>query len=198
MQISVETRNRSTFRVKPVKYKARRTLTGHEQRIWATINAASSPRLPSTSSSPLTNTANCISQMLKMAAAVLLQRPASIETISDNIDAVNTLRGNTQSNDTLYNQPKFDKNKGKTNFPQFEDGYEGVKAFYAKQHNLQTVAYNLKAPNDFKNKTRAYTNVWNAMEKLSTFIDECDPDTWESQMTHLLQTAEALRADGKP
>lgn len=117
MQISVETRNRSTFRVKPVKYKARRTLTGHEQRIWATINAASSPRLPSTSSSPLTNTANCISQMLKMAAAVLLQRPASIETISDNIDAVNTLRGNTQSNDTLYNQPKFDKNKGKTNFP---------------------------------------------------------------------------------
>ncbi|KAJ9381430.1 hypothetical protein DTO063F5_6176 [Paecilomyces variotii] len=40
--------------------------------------------------------------------------------------------------------------------------------------------------------------VWEAMEKLNTFIDECDPDTSESQMTHLLQSAEALRRDGKP
>jgi len=40
--------------------------------------------------------------------------------------------------------------------------------------------------------------VWEALEKLDTFVDECDPDTQESQLTHLLQTAEALRKDGKP
>lgn len=40
--------------------------------------------------------------------------------------------------------------------------------------------------------------VWEAMEKLNTFIDECDPDTQESQMTHLLQSAEAIRNEGKP
>lgn len=40
--------------------------------------------------------------------------------------------------------------------------------------------------------------VWEAMEKLNTFIDECDPHTQESQMSHLLQTSEAMRRDGKP
>lgn len=133
-----------------------------------------------------------------MAAAVLAQHPAGIETMSDQIDAVNVLRGTLQTKDTLYAQFNFDQGKDKTNFRQFNDACDSVKAFYAKQHTLQTVAYNLKARNDFKTKTRAHMSVWDAMEKLNTFIDECDPDTQESQMIHLLQSAEALRADGKP
>lgn len=133
-----------------------------------------------------------------MAAAVLAQRPVGIETMSDNIDAVNVLRGNLKTKDTLYAQSNFDQGKDKTNFRQFNDARDSVKAFYAKQHTLQTVAYNLKARIDFNTKTRAHMSVWDAMEKLNTFIDECDPDTQESQMTHLLQSAEALRADGKP
>jgi len=36
------------------------------------------------------------------------------------------------------------------------------------------------------------------MEKLNTFIDESDPDTSLSQIEHLLQSAEAMRRDGKP
>ena len=131
-------------------------------------------------------------------AAVLAPRPANIETMSDSIDTVNVLKDKFQNESTLYDQSDFDKEKDKTNFRQFEDACDGVKNFYAKQHTLQTVAYNLKARNDFKNKTRAHMSVWDAMEKLDTFIDECDPDTQESQMTHLLQSAEALRADGKP
>ena len=40
--------------------------------------------------------------------------------------------------------------------------------------------------------------MWEAIEKLSTLIDESDPDTKLGQVGHLLQTAEALRRDGKP
>ncbi|KAJ3500205.1 hypothetical protein NM208_g17198 [Fusarium decemcellulare] len=40
--------------------------------------------------------------------------------------------------------------------------------------------------------------VWEAIEKLNTLIDESDPDTDVSQIQHLLQTAEAMRRDGRP
>lgn len=36
------------------------------------------------------------------------------------------------------------------------------------------------------------------MELLDTLVDESDPDTEASQITHLLQTAESMRRDGKP
>jgi inositol oxygenase len=41
-------------------------------------------------------------------------------------------------------------------------------------------------------------SVWKAMEMLDTLIDESDPDTSLGQIQHLLQTAEAMRRDGKP
>lgn len=41
-------------------------------------------------------------------------------------------------------------------------------------------------------------SIWQAMEKLNTLIDESDPDTSLSQIEHLLQSAEAMRRDGKP
>jgi hypothetical protein len=36
------------------------------------------------------------------------------------------------------------------------------------------------------------------MEMLNTLVDESDPDTSVGQIEHLLQTAEAIRRDGKP
>jgi inositol oxygenase len=133
-----------------------------------------------------------------MAAAVLQPRPVNIESMSDSIDAVNVVKGNFKKDDSLYEESDFDRGKNKTTFRQFEDARDSVKNFYAAQHTLPTVAYNLKARSDFKNKARANMTVWEAMQKLTTFIDQCDPDTTQSQMTHLLQSAEALRADGKP
>jgi inositol oxygenase len=73
-----------------------------------------------------------------------------------------------------------------------------VKNFYKEQHSKQTVAFNLKARHNFNSKTRAEMTVWEAMEKLNTLIDESDPDTSLSQIDHLLQSAEAIRRDGKP
>ena len=40
--------------------------------------------------------------------------------------------------------------------------------------------------------------VWEAMEYLNTLVDDSDPDIDLSQIEHLLQTAEAIRADSQP
>lgn len=45
---------------------------------------------------------------------------------------------------------------------------------------------------------RARMTVWEAIELLDELVDESDPDTSVGQIEHLLQTAEAIRRDGKP
>ena len=40
--------------------------------------------------------------------------------------------------------------------------------------------------------------IWEAMEFLNTLVDDSDPDTNLTQIEHLMQTAEAIRADGHP
>jgi inositol oxygenase len=115
-----------------------------------------------------------------------------LEDTSDNIDAVNVLKANLKA------QSQFDAEKDKTQFRQYEEACDRVKKFYREQHEKQTVAYNLKARNEFKFKTRAEMSIWEAMEKLNTLIDESDPDTSLSQIEHLLQSAEAMRRDGRP
>lgn len=122
----------------------------------------------------------------------------ALESISDDIDAVNVLKANLKKEKDIYDPSEFDKDKDKTQFRQYEAACDRVKNFYKEQHEKQTVAYNLKARNDFRSKTRAEMTIWEAMEKLNTLIDESDPDTSLSQIEHLLQSAEAIRRDGKP
>jgi len=128
----------------------------------------------------------------------------ALEATSDMIDEVNILKAalkterDTSLKKDIYEQPQFDAEKDKTQFRQYEDACDRVKNFYLEQHEKQTVAYNLKARNSFYAKTRAEMTTWEAMEKLNTLIDESDPDTSLSQIEHLLQSAEAIRHDGKP
>lgn len=117
-----------------------------------------------------------------------------LEQTSDDIDAVNVLKG---QND-FSGKSKFDEEKDKTQFRQYEDACDRVKNFYLEQHTKQTVAYNLKARNHHKTRTPVEMTIWEAMEKLNTLIDDSDPDTSLSQIQHLLQSAEAIRKDGKP
>lgn len=49
-----------------------------------------------------------------------------------------------------------------------------------------------------RSTVRAEMDIWQAMEKLNSLIDDSDPDTSLSQIEHLLQSAEALRRDAKP
>ncbi|KAF9885671.1 hypothetical protein FE257_012653 [Aspergillus nanangensis] len=128
----------------------------------------------------------------------------ALEDLSDAIDTVNVLNDTmkkqqqTTTEKGLYDESTFDQKKDKTQFRQYEDACDRVKNFYKEQHTKQSVAYNLKARNDFRSKTRAEMSIWQAMEKLNTLIDESDPDTSLSQIEHLLQSAEAIRRDGKP
>lgn len=121
-----------------------------------------------------------------------------LESTSDNIDTVNILAANMKTDRNMQEKSLFDAEKDKSQFRQYKDACDRVKTFYREQHEKQTVAYNLKARNDFKFKTRAKMTIWQAMEKLNTLIDESDPDTSLSQIEHLLQSAEAIRRDGKP
>ncbi|RYP93630.1 hypothetical protein DL770_000262 [Monosporascus sp. CRB-9-2] len=116
-----------------------------------------------------------------------------LEDTSDKIDAVNVLKDQRK-----FDRSQFDAEKDKTKFRQYEDACDRVKNFYLEQHTKQTVAYNLKVRNHFHSRKREEMTVWEAMEKLNTLIDESDPDTSLSQIQHLLQSAEAIRRDGKP
>jgi inositol oxygenase len=122
----------------------------------------------------------------------------ALESVSDGIGALNVLKVEMRKERGMLELSEFDAEKDKTQFRQYEDACDRVKALYREQHEKQTVAYNLKARNDFKFNVRAEMSIWQAMEKLDTFIDESDPDTSLSQIEHLLQTAEAMRRDGKP
>lgn len=121
----------------------------------------------------------------------------ALEELSDDIDVVNALKASVKERD-LHEPSEFDLKKDKSQFRQYEEACDRVKGFYREQHEKQTVAYNLKARNDFRAKTRAKMTIWEAIEKLNTLIDESDPDTSLSQIEHLLQSAEAIRRDGKP
>ncbi|KAI0802696.1 DUF706-domain-containing protein [Xylaria sp. FL0064] len=138
-----------------------------------------------------------------MAPGVLIDDTANrdglqLEATSDNIDKVNVLKDQLKQKEEWTSQSKFDSQKDKTQFRQYEDACDRVKTFYKEQHTKQTVAYNLKVRNNLKFQKRDEMTIWEAMEKLNTLIDESDPDTSLSQIQHLLQSAEAIRKDGKP
>jgi inositol oxygenase len=116
-----------------------------------------------------------------------------LDMTSDAIDDVNILKGKLWDDGS-----EFDEAKDKTQFRQYETACDRVKAFYKEQHEKQTVDFNIQARVQFKTKIRARMGVWEAIEMLNTLIDDSDPDTSVSQIEHLLQTAEAIRRDGKP
>ncbi|RMD42839.1 hypothetical protein DV735_g2280, partial [Chaetothyriales sp. CBS 134920] len=125
----------------------------------------------------------------------------AMEAIVDAVEDVNVARDQiirAQAGSEMYEESKFDADKDKAQFRQYEEACDRVKNFYREQHTKQTLAYNIKAREEFHTMTRAEMTVWEAMEKLNTLIDESDPDTDLSQIQHLLQTAEAMRRDGKP
>ncbi|KAM6503152.1 Inositol oxygenase [Amanita muscaria] len=124
---------------------------------------------------------------------MLYNATSDLDATSDAIDDVNIIKGK------LWNEEsEFDKDTDKTRFRDYESACDRVKDFYREQHEKQTVEFNIKARVDFKSRRRAHMSIWEAMEMLNTIMDDSDPDTSLSQIEHLLQTAEAIRKDGKP
>jgi len=74
----------------------------------------------------------------------------------------------------------------------------GVEEFYRLNHANQTLDFVLTKKRDYLALNRKRMGVWDAMEFLNTLVDDSDPDTDLSQIEHLMQAAEAIRADGHP
>ncbi len=73
-----------------------------------------------------------------------------------------------------------------------------VREFYRLNHRYQTFDFVLEKEKDFLQFNRKQMPVWQAMEFLNTLVDDSDPDIELDQLQHLLQSAEAIRADGHP
>jgi inositol oxygenase len=74
----------------------------------------------------------------------------------------------------------------------------GVEEFYRLNHTHQTLAFVLEKKRQYLSKSRRQMGIWEAMEYLNTLVDDSDPDTDLSQIEHLMQCAEAIRAEGHP
>lgn len=93
---------------------------------------------------------------------------------------------------------RYDPNRKKDDFRNYEDAPSGVREFYRQNHANQTLDFVLAQERKYGGLTHGEMGIWEAMEKLNTLVDDSDPDTSLSQIEHNLQAAEAIRRDGHP
>ena len=73
-----------------------------------------------------------------------------------------------------------------------------VREFYRLNHRFQTFEFVQEKKRQYLRKDHRVMGIWEAMEFLNTLVDDSDPDTELTQIEHLMQAAEAIRADGHP
>ncbi|MFA6085310.1 inositol oxygenase family protein [Mucilaginibacter sp.] len=73
-----------------------------------------------------------------------------------------------------------------------------VREFYRLQHINQTYDFVLQKKEQYLKFDKKEMSVWDAFDFLNQLVDDSDPDTDLDQFQHLLQTSEAIRADGRP
>ena len=72
-----------------------------------------------------------------------------------------------------------------------------VKEHYRKMRKNQTLDYVHHMHNKYL-KFDKPMGLWEAMRHLNSLIDVSDPDINLPNLQHLIQSAEAIRADGRP
>jgi inositol oxygenase len=75
---------------------------------------------------------------------------------------------------------------------------DSVREFYRLNHRHQTLDFVRAKKREFLGLDRKVLTMWEALELVDTLVDDSDPDLDLGQMEHALQTAEAMRADGRP
>ncbi len=75
---------------------------------------------------------------------------------------------------------------------------DSVREFYRLNHKYQTYDFVQDKRLNYLAFNKKQMPVWDAFEFLNQLVDDSDPDTDLSQLQHLLQTSEAIRADGHP
>lgn len=98
-----------------------------------------------------------------------------------------------------YPEPKA-STKTKKEYRNYEDSerVNTVKEFYRLNHTYQTFDFVKSKQEEFLAFNKREMSFWDAIDFLNTLVDDSDPDTNLDQLQHLLQTSEAIRADGHP
>ncbi len=73
-----------------------------------------------------------------------------------------------------------------------------VREFYRLNHTYQTYDFVVEKKANYLKFDKKEMSVWDAFQFLNQLVDDSDPDTDLDQLQHLLQTSEAIRADGHP
>jgi inositol oxygenase len=82
--------------------------------------------------------------------------------------------------------------------PQVSETFDRVREFYRQNHQHQTYDFAKAKRAEFLAFNRQKMTPWAALDFLNTLVDDSDPDIALPQIDHLIQTAEAMRADGQP
>jgi inositol oxygenase len=98
-----------------------------------------------------------------------------------------------------YPEPK-NAEKAKEEYRNYVDSarQDTVREFYRLNHTYQTYNFAKSKQAEFLKFDKREMSIWDAVDFLNTLIDDSDPDTNLDQFQHLLQTSEAIRADGHP
>jgi inositol oxygenase len=96
-------------------------------------------------------------------------------------------------------QGRYREGKSEEEFRQYDaEANPGVANFYKLNHENQTLDYVLQKEKQYFGLDKGKKSLWDAAAFLNTLVDDSDPDTDLTQIEHLLQTSEAIRADGHP
>lgn len=91
------------------------------------------------------------------------------------------------------------KNKTNEEYRNYDNPQrDTVREFYRLNHKYQTYAFVQEKKEEFLKFDKKKMPVWAAFDFLNQLVDDSDPDTDLDQFQHLLQTSEAIRADGHP
>jgi inositol oxygenase len=96
-------------------------------------------------------------------------------------------------------QERYPQPRQQSPFRDYGDNVRpAVREFYRLNHRYQTLDFVRNKESEYLAKNRRSMGIWEAMEFLNSLVDDSDPDTELTQIEHLMQTAEAIRADGHP
>ncbi|MFZ9075115.1 MAG: inositol oxygenase family protein [Flavobacteriaceae bacterium] len=102
--------------------------------------------------------------------------------------------------DLLRRYPESTDKKNEKDFRDYEnsDRAAGVRSFYKLNHQYQCYDFVCEKEAKFLQFKQRKMSLWDAVDFLNTLVDDSDPDIELDQLQHLLQTSEAIRADGHP
>jgi inositol oxygenase len=98
--------------------------------------------------------------------------------------------------DAVYPEPQ---GKARDDYRNYDSPARAtVREFYRQNHRFQTFDFVQRKKSEFLQFNRRRMGIFEALDYLNTLVDDSDPDIELSQLQHLLQTSEAVRAAGHP